>query len=135
MVDPMTGKSVYNVPEPYNKDETDSCDYTPPAVSLSVSGKKIIATILPGSYDVSGYTLYVNGVEQSGVSLESNGLINGYTLDGTESSLKIVVTDTSGYQASSELTLTPTNTSGSSSGETSSSSSSRYSTSAPTKNN
>lgn len=109
--DPMTGNAIYSVPEPYNRDTKDTCDYEPPRLSLSTSGGKIIATIRKGTYNIKGYTLYVNGVEQSGISLSGDGTINGYTLKGTETSVKFVITDESGYTVSSEMTLTPTSSS------------------------
>ena len=108
--DPMTGNEVYSVPEPYDRETSDPCDYIPPQVALSTSGNSIIATVKRGSYDISGYTLYVNGVEQSGISLGGDGKISGYTLKGTETSIKFTVSDTSGYVAGSEITLTPKTT-------------------------
>lgn len=105
--DPMTGNEVYSVPEPYNRDTSDPCDYTPPQVALSTSGDNIIATVKRGSYDIASYTLYVNGVEQSGISLSDSGVIGGYTLKGTETSIKFTVTDSSGFVAGSEITLSP----------------------------
>ncbi|MBP5647713.1 penicillin-binding protein [Candidatus Saccharibacteria bacterium] len=105
VIDPMTGNSVYNVPEPYNRDTKDTCDYKPPQLSLSTSGNNIIATIRRGSYDIAGYTLYVNGVEQSGISLSGNGVIRGYTLKPSDKSVKFVITDTAGYSATSEITV------------------------------
>ena len=111
VTDPMTGKDTYSVPEPYNREESDTCDYEPPYVNLSTSGSNIIATIHKGTHGISGYTLYVNGVEKEGISIgDSSGVISGYTLDGTESSIKITISDSAGYLASDELTLTPTNT-------------------------
>ncbi len=108
VTDPMTGNDVYNVPEPYKRDTKDTCDYTPPQVSLSITGKSVYASVRRGSSDIAGYTLYVNGVEQSGISLGSDGLIGGYTLKGDESvTLKFVVTDASGYSATAELTAKP----------------------------
>ena len=114
----MTGNATYNVPEPYNRDTKDTCDYEPPRLSLSVSGNKIMATIRRGSYNIEGYTLYINGAEQSGISLGSDGSINGYTLKGNETSVRLVISDSSGYTISDEMTLTP-----SSSGNNSSSNS------------
>lgn len=107
--DPMTGNEVYSVPEPYDRETSDPCDYTPPQLALSTSGNNIIATVKRGSYDIAGYTLYVNGVEQSGISMGSDGTISGYTLKGTETSIKFTVTDTAGYVTTGEMTLTPTN--------------------------
>ena len=107
VTDPMTGKEVYNVPEPYDRDNSDTCNYEPPRLSLSTRGDHIIATIGRGSYEITGYTLYINGVEQSGISVGGDGVVNGYTLDGTESSIKLVISDSAGYTASNEMTLTP----------------------------
>ena len=106
--DPMTGNDVYSVPEPYDRNTSDPCDYTPPEIALSVSGDKIIATVRRGTYDIAGYTLYVNGVEQSGISLGSDGSINGYTLKGNETSIKFTVSDSAGYVSTGEMALTPT---------------------------
>ncbi len=103
--DPMTNKENYNVPEPYNNEATDTCDYTPPTVSIRTSNSNIIATVKRGTYNIAGYTLYINDVEQSGISLGGDGLISGYTLDGTEKSVRLTVSDTAGYYATSEITL------------------------------
>lgn len=112
VTDPMTGNAVYNVPEPYNKDTKDTCDYEPPRLSLATSGNKIIATVRRGTFNIKGYTLYVNGVEQNGISLDGDGTVNGYTLKGTETSIRLVVSDDSGYTVSDEMTLTPSSSSG-----------------------
>lgn len=102
--DPMTGNAVYSVPEPYDRDTSDTCDYDPPQVSLSTSGNTIIASVRRGSYDISGYTLYVNGVEQSGISLGGDGTISGYTLKDSDTAIKFVVTDSAGYSTTAEMT-------------------------------
>ena len=107
VTDPMTGKAVYSVPEPYNKDTSDTCDYTPPQLALSTSGDRIIATIRRGSYDVTGYTLQVDGVDKGGISIGSDGKVLGYTLNGKETSIKLTISDSSGYTTSSEIKLTP----------------------------
>ena len=109
ITDPMTGNENIVVPEPYNREQSDTCDYAPPAVSLSINGNNIVVAISKGSYGV-GYTLYIDGAEQSNISISSNGVINGYTLNGTEKSVKIVVTDTAGYTAVAEKELVPATT-------------------------
>ena len=114
VTDPMTGKDVYNVPEPYQRDTSDTCDYSPPQVSLSISGNKLYASVRKGSSDVAGYTLYVNGVEQSGISLGGDGAVNGFTLK-SDQTLKFVVTDTAGYSATAEIVTKTVPASGSSS--------------------
>ena len=103
-IDPMTGNAVYSVPEPYNRDQNDTCDYQPPRVSLSVSGCKLSANISRGTSDLAGATLYINGVEKGGVSL-GGGVI--YALDGTETSARLTVSDAAGYTSTGEITLTP----------------------------
>jgi len=103
--DPMTGEDSISVPEPYNREKNDTCDYTPPSVALSTSGNSIIATITKGSQDIAGYSLFVDGIEKTGISIAGNGVVNGYTLNGTEKKLKVMVTDKAGYTAVREMTL------------------------------
>ncbi len=117
VTDPMTGKDVYNIPEPYKQDVSDTCDYSPPQVSLSISGNKLYASIRKGSSDVAGYTLYVNGVEQSGISLGGDGAVNGFTLK-SDQTLKFVVTDAAGYSATAEIVTKTAPVSGSTSDKT-----------------
>lgn len=111
ITDPMTGKDVYSVPEPYDRDNRDNCSYTPPQLNLSTSGDTIIATIKKGTNDIAGYTLQVtingNTTEYNNISVSGDGRINGYTLNGTESAIKLMVSDSAGYVASSQLNLTP----------------------------
>ena len=102
VTDPMTGNESYNVPEPYDREASDPCTYIPPSVSISVVGDKIIATIHKGTYDIAGNTLYIDGEEKSGISIGSDGAVNGYTVEGTEKSIKLVISDTAGYFASDE---------------------------------
>ncbi len=104
--DPMTGNAVYSVPEPYNRDQNDTCDFTPPSVALSTScnadgTNTVIARIDKGTYDITGYNFYVDGAEVGGVS--GSGKI--HTLKGAHS-LRYVVTDSSGYAASAEANST-----------------------------
>lgn len=105
ITDPMTKKENYNVPEPYNNEVNDTCDYTPPTVALKRSGNSIIAIIKKGSYDIAGYTLYVNDAEKSGISLGDDGVISGYTLDGSEKTIRFVVSDSAGYVATGNMSL------------------------------
>ena len=104
-IDPMTGDTVYSVPEPYNREVKDTCDYRPPTVNLTTSSSKILASVKKGTYDVTGYTLYVDGIEQPGIKVNSKGEVTGYTLDGSEKKIKLVVTDSANYQTTAELTL------------------------------
>lgn len=101
-IDPLTGNAVYSVPEPYNREQNDTCDFEPPRVSLSTGDCKLSAKIAKGTYDLASATLYINGVEKGGVSL-SGGVI--YTLTGTETSARLVVADSSGYSATGEIAI------------------------------
>lgn len=104
-LDPMTGETVYSVPEPYNREVKDTCDYRPPSVTISPSGSNLIASIKKGSYDIAGYSLVVDGIEIPGISVNNKGVISGYALDGSEKSIKFTVSDTAGYQTTAELTV------------------------------
>ena len=102
VTDPITGKDTITAPEPYNYDVADTCDYTPPSVSISKSGTSIIVSITKGSYSITGATLYVDGKEVSGATISAaGGPVNGYTVTGSEQSIKVNVTDAAGYTAAS----------------------------------
>ena len=105
ITDPITGQDTVHAPEPYNAEVSDTCDYVPPSVSVSTSGNNIIATVTNGSYPVSGATLYVDEVEKGGVTIGLNGVVVGYTLTGTEKSIRITVSDSAGYYATGTLNL------------------------------
>ncbi len=105
VTDPVSGKDTFQAPEPYNYDVTDTCDYAPPSITVSTSGNNIIATVTKGSYDLAGATLYINDVEKGGVTIGPTGIVSGYTLDGTESSIRVTVSDTAGYYATGTLNL------------------------------
>ena len=107
VTDPLTGKENYNVPEPYNREVSDTCDYVPPQISVSRSGDKIIASITKGSYPITGYTMYVNGEDKGSFSVGAGGVVNNFTLKGTETSVRLTISDSAGYYASNEITLTP----------------------------
>lgn len=110
ITDPISGEDSYTVPEPYDRETSDTCNYVAPQVSLSKSGSKIFATIKKGSNSISGASLYVDGVEISnGITVTPTGTASvNYTIKGSESVIRVLVSDTAGYTASSELKLTPT---------------------------
>ncbi|MDO4759993.1 MAG: transglycosylase domain-containing protein [Candidatus Saccharibacteria bacterium] len=120
-VDPVSKKETWTLDdESYNREEKDTCDYVPPSVTLTNDDKTLIAKISLGSNNISGYTLYVNGQEFGSVSVDNaTGVVKGYTLKGTETSVRLTISDTAGYYASSEITLTPSasSDSGQNSGE------------------
>ena len=111
ITDPFTKEESYSVPEPYNKDVSDTCNYSPPEItSLYTSGSSIIVKYKTGTNSIYGFSLFIDGVEQSGAYLNSSGVVGGYTLDGTESKVKVMLSDSAGYTVVEEITLTPTKT-------------------------
>ena len=108
-VDPVSKKETWTLDDTsYNREANDTCDYVPPSLTLSRSGNNIIAKISRGSNEIAGYTLYVNEQERGAVSVDNGtGIVKGYTLNGTESSVRLTISDTAGYYASAELSLTP----------------------------
>ncbi|MBR5027317.1 transglycosylase domain-containing protein [Candidatus Saccharibacteria bacterium] len=105
-IDPVTKKESFKVDSPYNYEVEDTCDYVPPAVSISSEGGKFYATIVKGSEKLTGYTLTVDGTSHT-VTVAANGEITGYKVTGKEKNVKITVSDELGYAAVSEMTLTP----------------------------
>lgn len=101
-IDPITGKEVYDVPEPYNYEKTDTCDYSPPQVSLEKTSNGIKAYIKRGTYEITKYTLNVDGVDHE-VSVDAKNNIVGYTYTGKEKVVKLTITDAAGYSVSSKL--------------------------------
>ena len=122
-IDPMTGEAVYNVPEPYNHETKDTCDYKPPTISaFSVVGTNISATVKKGTSDITGYTFYVDGIEQpqAKVTCKSSACtITGYTPNETDKVYRLVVTDSAGYTA--DATYQPKKSGGGTSGSSGSS--------------
>ncbi len=102
ITDPLTGNKSIKVDEPYKADIEDTCDYTPPSVSLSISGNKIYASVSKGTFGLNGYTLDVDGKEYN-VSISASGEVSGYTLTKKEKVISIKVSDTAGYVAVSEI--------------------------------
>ena len=111
-IDPMTNKAVYSgIPDGYDYETKDTCDYEAPMVSISVQGSQIVVNTTKGSQSISSYTLYVDGAEFGEVKVSASGVVSDYTIDGTESSVQVVATDAAGYAAySNKITLTPTKT-------------------------
>ena len=101
-LDPISGKEVYSVPEPYDRETTDTCDYSPPQVSLSKDGKVVKANIKRGTYAIEKYVLNVDGTDHD-VTVDSKGAIAGYAFTGNEKSVKLTVTDAAGYSATGKI--------------------------------
>lgn len=103
MVDPLTNKEVWTVPEPYNRDKEDDCSYKAPAVSLVRDGTGLRAMISKGTEALSTYTLTVDGSNVESKSISGSSITLGYHPTGSEESIKITIVDSYGYEATSSL--------------------------------
>ena len=102
-IDPMTGDAVISVPEPYNKDVEDKCDYKPPTInSVTIKDSAVIVSFKKGSSDIASWSLNVDGIDIPGVKVNAKGVVSGYTPNGTEKSIKVTATDTAGFQTTAE---------------------------------
>lgn len=115
-VDPVSKQEVWDVPEPYNRDQEDDCSYRAPSVSIysttsketggldsnSSSGSTSYHIVIsPGSQALADYSLSVNGnVIQSGHINKTDFTVE---TKGTSGSAKITVTDEYGFEATAEL--------------------------------
>ncbi|MBR2587371.1 transglycosylase domain-containing protein [Candidatus Saccharibacteria bacterium] len=109
IVDPMTKKEVYSVPDGYNKEESDDCSYVAPRVTASynASSKQLSVTVT-GSEILNGsgsFTLTpATGQAVSGTIARST-FTPGYTVKGTEGSITVTVTDSVGGTDSTKVTI------------------------------
>ena len=106
-IDPITGRAIYSVPEPYNRDETDDCSYKGPTVSIystTKDGKKTLtAVVTKGSANLGTYSLVVDGKTEESGNISNTSLKFSYEPTGKEKTIKIVITDSNGYEVSDTL--------------------------------
>ena len=97
IIDPMTKNEIYTVPEPYTRDEEDDCSYSPLVISTVsiISNGKLRVSVSAGSTTLNAYELKVNGQTVASGSASSTFLID-YSVTGNESSIQVIVSDTSG---------------------------------------
>lgn len=113
-IDPMTRREIWNVPEPYNRDEEDDCSYKAPTVNLYTSDGKLKAVVTFGSGNTVSYKLYEDGTEVAGDSGSTSATQINFKYDLTSKNitgrkLKVVVTDSNGAESSSQCTVTTSN--------------------------
>ncbi|MBO7699105.1 penicillin-binding protein, partial [Candidatus Saccharibacteria bacterium] len=99
--DPITKREIWDVPEPYNRDETDDCSYKAPSISTFSGAGKLRATGSFGSVGSISYILTDNGktVETGNVQKNADGsfAINfDYDLGGSLTGNVLKVTISSG---------------------------------------
>ncbi|MDO5480978.1 MAG: transglycosylase domain-containing protein [Candidatus Saccharibacteria bacterium] len=104
MLDPITNKEVWTVPDGYNRDKEDDCSYKTPTVNIVSDGTSgLKAIISKGSRNITGYSLAVNGVTVASGAVSGNSVSLGYKPTGTEESIQLIVKDELGYEATDEL--------------------------------
>lgn len=106
-IDPITRKEVYDIPEPYTRDEKDDCSYKAPTVSIynTVKDEKKIlsAVVTKGSASLKSYSLIVDGRTEESGDITGSSIKFTYEPTGKEKVIKIVVTDANGLEASDTL--------------------------------
>lgn len=108
-IDPITGKEVWNVPEPYKQEEKDTCDYEMPGVSIYTSDGKLKSVVTFGSSKSVKYKLYDNGSETESGEVSNTQVDFSYDLKSkgiTGHKLRVVVTDGNGAESSAQCTVT-----------------------------
>lgn len=103
IIDPVTLKATYVVPEGYDKDNTDDCKYTKPSVTavLNSDKKSVTVTATKGTYPLKGYAVVIDGKTVLNGEITTNPFV--FDLNGTEKTVVVVVTDTVGTEASASL--------------------------------
>ncbi len=105
-IDPMTKKEIWDVPEPYNREEQDACPYNysylePTISSISIADSVAAFTITQGSETLKTYEVFINGVTKGAQALSASGTFS-VPLSDTDTYIKVVVTDVYDGTASSE---------------------------------
>lgn len=101
----MTKEEVWDVPEPYTRDESDACPYSytyrAPTVEVSVTDYIAYIDIYKGSEALSSYTIYVNGTSFESKSISESVSLE-YELPEDASEIKVVATDVYGESGSDQ---------------------------------
>ena len=104
-LDPITNQEIWDVPEPYNRDVEDDCSYSAPSVSIrsgGVGGSYRIV-ISPGSVNLANYTITIGDKTIESGAITKKDFTVKVTSTGT---MRIVVTDEYGFEASDEASVT-----------------------------
>ncbi|MBR5389038.1 transglycosylase domain-containing protein [Candidatus Saccharibacteria bacterium] len=115
VTDPMTKKDVYNVPDGYDKENSDDCSYVAPHVGASYSASsKTISVTATGSEVLNGGTYVLTTAAGAEVARgkvgSSTSFTPNYTAKGTEGTITVTVTDKWGFSDSSMVTIPPAQT-------------------------
>lgn len=110
-IDPMTKKEIWDVPEPYNREEQDACPYNysylePTISSISIADSVATFIIIQGSETLKTYEVFINGVTKGAQALSAGGTFS-VPLSSTDTYIKVVVTDVYDGTASSEREIPP----------------------------
>lgn len=108
ITDPMTNNVIWNVPDGYDRETTDDCSYTSPRASIKNSNGSLRITV-SGSNIIGGeYVLEIDGVEVERGSIPSYNFTASRAILGTETNVKVIVSDALGGSATGSVTLVPT---------------------------
>lgn len=110
-IDPITRQEIWNVPDGYNRDETDDCAYKEPVVNIYSSGDNLRAVVTPGSSTQLTYVLSEDGVQYesgttSGTQIDFSYDLKSKGINGRV--LKVVVTDANGATGAAECKIKTT---------------------------
>jgi penicillin-binding protein 1A len=112
MTDPVSKNKVYSgIPDGYNREATDPCNYQGPTVAVSnFSGGKLAFGAVKGTANLNAYIIYVNEKQVATGSLSSAASTegDGYVVDveaATGDTIRVQITDVNGESASDSLTV------------------------------
>lgn len=103
VIDPMTKKEVWFVPEGYDKDTKDDCSYVPPSVELRKNGDHLEARVIRGSKNLARFELSVNGSVVESGDINTTTIQLQYKFSSDEKDVKITISDEVGYSVSDTL--------------------------------
>ncbi|MBR3319859.1 transglycosylase domain-containing protein [Candidatus Saccharibacteria bacterium] len=107
IVDPMTKKEVYSVPDGYDREESDDCSYVAPSVTVSYNaGSKTVSISVTGSDIIGGTYAFTPGTgnAMSG-TISSTSFTPNYKATGKEGTITVTVTDKIGSSDSASVTI------------------------------
>ena len=103
-IDPFSKQEIWNVPEPYNREEKDNCalnDYTEPRVSISIVGSSL--RISASGYGTLSYSVSVDGQTVETGSTSTTTFMSNYSVTGDEETIKVTISDAYGGSASDSI--------------------------------
>lgn len=101
--DPVSKKTFWYVPEPYDRETEDTCNYQPPTVKLYRYGSSLRVSISKGSAKLDKYDLLVDGEVKEEGQITNTSFDLKYKLSSSDKKIKIRISDTADYVATDEI--------------------------------